>query len=406
MLGLDAPASSLVLTALALLLATHLILSCALKYRMRRIARKADLLATIQHDSPQLQTSLPVTVLTGFLGSGKTTLVNHVLGGDHKFKILIIENELGDVAIDHQLIKQAPNNDLPAGVVVMKNGCMCCSGDSEGSELERILDKLIELGQCAKGQKRLPFDHIIIETSGLADPKPVVQTLWQRAMRSSIFYLDGVVTVVDARHVLRHLGTKGLFLGRRRPEAERQIAMADRIIINKVDLVDSATLEQVENAVKKLNLAAPRLHAINADVPLEQIIDIRAFSSASAYALSDDNVKSIGEHGETVDCVSLQFDEPVFLDHLQNWLQSVVEARHEDLYRIKGIISLEGEECRFIVHGVHSQLHGFLGDEWGGAKRASSLVFIGQNLDRHTLMQSFAACKSDSGGICRVVETT
>jgi G3E family GTPase len=226
--------------------------------------------------------SIPITIITGFLGSGKTTLVNRILTGDHGRRILVIENELGAISIDHALIDEAKQASAPAGVVVLKNGCMCCSGESPGSELERVLDKLLEMGRVGGAGGRtsghsqgthggsaaqaasvgLPFDYVLIEMSGLADPGPVMQVLWRQKMAHSPFYLDGVVTVVDACNVLRHLRPTGAFaFTRSRHEAEKQVAVADRLIVNKVDLVADSddTMEAVEDALTQLNAAAPQV---------------------------------------------------------------------------------------------------------------------------------------------------
>lgn len=232
--------------------------------------------------------SIPITIITGFLGSGKTTLVNRILTGDHGRRILVIENELGAISIDHALIDETKQASAPAGVVVLKNGCMCCSGETPGSELERVLDKLLEMGRvgdtcagggtsgsshsqgndgqsaAAAGSVSLPFDYVIIEMSGLADPGPVMQVLWRQEMARSPFYLDGVVTVVDACHVLRHLRPTGAFaFTRSRHEAEKQVAVADRLVVNKVDLVadSSGTVEAVVDALTQLNAAAPQVGA-------------------------------------------------------------------------------------------------------------------------------------------------
>ena len=255
-------------------LVTHVLVSWLQRMRLRRIERKARSLceeasvpATCATESTR---RVPVTIVTGFLGSGKTTLVNRVLASpDHGLRVLVIENELGAISIDHELIDRSRQAAMPEGLIVLKNGCMCCSGETPGSELERVLDKLLEMSKlavlnaeaeassdqpdaltvtnttaaaaattaamtaattAATTEATLPFDHVLIETTGLADPAPIVQVLARREMAASAFYLDAVVTVVDAANVLRHLRPTGPFgFTRRRAEAEKQVCSLPRL---------------------------------------------------------------------------------------------------------------------------------------------------------------------------------
>ena len=176
-------------------LATHVFVVWLQHRRLLRIESKSLKLcgdAAIQTTAPKV----PITLITGFLGSGKTTLVNRILTSpDHGLRILVIENEIGAISIDHTLIDQARQPDMPDGVIVLKNGCMCCSGETPGSELERVLDKLVDMDQT--NEKILPIDHILVETTRLADPGPIVMALCRREMEESRFFLDSVVTLVD-----------------------------------------------------------------------------------------------------------------------------------------------------------------------------------------------------------------
>ena len=166
--------SSAVLTVVVVVVVsfvlTQLLLACLQRKRLQRIEEKSLSLCT-KSGARQV----PITVITGFLGSGKTTLVNRVLTADHGKRVVVIENELGSVSIDHSLIDEARQKDAPHGVIVLKNGCMCCSGESPGGELERVLDKLLEMLQVEQGA--LAFDYVLIETSGLADVGPILQVL-------------------------------------------------------------------------------------------------------------------------------------------------------------------------------------------------------------------------------------
>ena len=238
--------------------------------RLQRIERKSMELCLEAAKAGAESQRVPITLVTGFLGSGKTTLVNRILSSpEHGLRILVIENELGAISIDHELIDTARQQHMPEGVIVLKNGCMCCSGDAPGSELERVLDKLLELSQIEGGS--LPFECVLIETTGLADPSPILQVLSRREMDGSRFYLDAVVALVDSKHTLRHLQPSGPFgFARRRAEAEKQIGVADRVILNKMDLVSGEELSAVRAAVRLINTTAALIPARNADVPLSK----------------------------------------------------------------------------------------------------------------------------------------
>ena len=257
--------SSAVITVAAVVVVsfvlTQLLLACLQRKRLQRIEEKSLSLC-----AKAGARQVPITVITGFLGSGKTTLVNRVLTADHGKRVVVIENELGSVSIDHSLIDEERQKAAPHGVLVLKNGCMCCSGESPGGELERVLDKLLEMLRVEQGA--LAFDYVLIETSGLADVGPILQVLWRHEMARAPFFLDGVVTLVDAKHIMRHLrpASSALALLRRRPEAEKQLALADRVVLNKVDLATAAERDEVRAAVSAINATARLLEAERAQV--------------------------------------------------------------------------------------------------------------------------------------------
>lgn len=226
---------------------TQILVHFLQRRRLERIERKSlELCETVPAGSnrtaaqadgsakpPAVAGNVPITIVTGFLGSGKTTLVNRMLtSNEHGLRIAVIENELGAISIDHALIDGERQAHMPEGVLVLKNGCICCSGETPGSELERVLDKLLEMGRLEGGS--LPFDCVVIETTGMADPSPMLQILYRREMAGSRFYLDALICVIDCKHVLRHLRPSGPFgFARRRAEVEKQLALADRVILNK-----------------------------------------------------------------------------------------------------------------------------------------------------------------------------
>ncbi|HXN79295.1 MAG TPA: GTP-binding protein [Steroidobacteraceae bacterium] len=206
---------------------------------------------------------IPVTVLTGFLGAGKTTLVNRILSENHGKRIAVIENEFGEVGVDQELVIGADEE-----IFETSNGCICCT---VRGDLIRIL------GQLRKRRDR--FDSVLIETTGLADPGPVAQTFFIDEELKEHYSLDAIVTLVDARHIEQELKNS--------PIALEQIAFADVIVLNKIDLVDAVALERIERRVRGISATAAVIHSRNADVPLERVLSLGAFDLGRALALDN-----------------------------------------------------------------------------------------------------------------------
>ncbi len=207
---------------------------------------------------------IPVTVLTGFLGAGKTTLLNRILSEHHGQRIAVIENEFGEVGIDQALVINADEE-----IFEMNNGCICCT---VRGDLIRILGQLLK--------RRDKFDRILVETTGLADPGPVAQTFFMDEDMKAQFALDGLVTVVDAKHLLLHLHDSD--------EAQKQVAFADVILLNKCDLVTPDELDDVEQRVRKINAVARLIRTTNADAPIASVLDVGGFDLSRAIELNPD----------------------------------------------------------------------------------------------------------------------
>lgn len=323
---------------------------------------------------------VPVTVITGFLGSGKTTLVNRILTEQHGRRIAVIENEFGEVGIDDALVLDAEEE-----IFEMNNGCICCT---VRGDLIRILGALM--------RRRDRFDQILIETTGLADPAPVAQTFFVDDEIRDRLRLDAIVTMVDAAHVLEHLDEV-------KPddvenEAVEQVAFADRMILNKVDLVDEPKLTAVESRLRSINSAAEIVRSQDAKVDLDRILDVGAFDLQRV--LTDDPAfleQTDHQHDQTVTSVGFQIDGDIDVDKLNDWLGELLGYRGVDIFRSKGILALKNQSRQYVFQGVHMLFDGTEGREWRPDEpRTNRMVFIGRNLDRAELEAGFRGCLVNS----------
>jgi len=313
---------------------------------------------------------VPVTVITGYLGAGKTTLMNRILSEQHGKRYAVIVNEFGEEGIDNDLIVDAEEE-----IFEMNNGCICCT---VRGDLIRIIGTLLKRADR--------FDGLIIETTGLADPAPVVQTFFVDEDLQERIALDAVVTVVDARHCAGQLAEGH--------EAVEQVAFADVILLNKTDLVDDAQRADARRRIQALNPYARIHETVNSQVALDAVLHCGAFDLGRILTIEPDllNGEDDHEHDQSITSVSLKTDKPIVAEKFSTWIREFILKRGVDVLRSKGILNLLGQEQRYVFQGVHMVMDSAWGAPWGPANRESRLVFIGRNLNESSLRREFLAC--------------
>ena len=314
----------------------------------------------------------PVTVLTGYLGAGKTTLLNRILTEPHGRKFAVIVNEFGEVGIDNDLIV-----DTDEEVFEMNNGCICCT---VRGDLIRIIETLM--------RRRDRFDGILIETTGLADPAPVAQTFFVDEDVRAKTRLDSIITVVDAKHLLGEIDQAH--------EAQEQLAFADTIILNKVDLVSEEDIAAVEERIRRLNPTATIIRSQRCDVDIAALLDRRAFDLTRILEVEPDFLDETHEHehDDHVSSISLTSHEPIDPERFFPWIEQTVKHFGTDILRMKGIISFDRDDDRYVVQGVHMLMEGDHQRAWRDSEaRITRLVFIGRNLPKDIIIDGFNKCR-------------
>lgn len=347
------------------------------------------------------QQPIPVTVLTGFLGAGKTTLLNRLLKRPELADTAVLINEFGEVGLDHLLVER-----LDEDTVLLNAGCLCCT---VRGDLVRALGDLAARAEAGRSIRR-----VVVETTGLADPAPVLQTLMSHPLALRSFRLDGVVTVVDAANGGATLDAQ--------PEAVKQAAVADRLALTKTDLAAPAVVSALESRLRALNPGAPILRVVHGEVepglllaagpydPAAKAPEVAAWLDAEAWAGAREghrhghhhhHAHDPNRHDARICAFCLEFDEPLPLEGLGTWLEMLVATRGDSLLRFKGLLNLEGEDRPTVLHAVQHVFHPPVRlAAWPpGYDRCSRLVFVVRDLPRRALedgLKAFVAAARDA----------
>ncbi len=331
---------------------------------------------------------VPVSVLTGFLGSGKTTLLNRLLRHAEMGETAVIVNEFGEVGIDNALIVGSSDQ-----VLLLESGCICCSVRGD------LLHTLNELMGKRKQGTVPPFQRVVIETTGLADPAPVLQSLMTDMMMLNCFRMGPVVTVVDSYHGARSLD--------RHAEAVKQAALADRLVLSKGDIAASGAVAELRARLRRLNPVAPIMEALHGDVSPGRLFGAATFSVAGkadevrlwlkaelpggshdqASAEEDSEEHASHGHSDRIHAHCLTFREPLEWEEVAGWLDGLALEFGEHLLRVKGLLNVRGQEEPVVIQGVHHLFHPpSTLPAWPDADRRSRLVFIVRALGREALL--------------------
>lgn len=337
----------------------------------------------------------PVTIITGSLGSGKTTLVNRFLRESHGARIAVIENEFGEIGVDAEFLSRTGEETI----IQLENGCLCCN---VRGDLANALQELVKRAQA----QEMSFDRVLIETTGLADPGPVIQTFLAETAIEAWYHLDGVVTVVDALHATQQVG---------HTEFQHQLGYADRVVVSKVDLLEPDALAEVRELLASINPRAPvvevDLNAASVKVLVDHVFDTRGFSNdyvpveelqralSRLQPLAEGGGRwrtvGAGRHSADVRACVFVSETPIDLDRLNAAIDALVAHFGSRLWRCKGIVQALNHRSRLVVQGVQGlvQING--GMMWRPFEtRRTVLVFIGQSLDVAEIQIALKSCEA------------
>ena len=342
---------------------------------------------------------IPTTILTGYLGAGKTTLLNRLLKEPHGHRIAVIENEFGAENIDNEILVQDSNEQI----VEMNNGCICCTVRGD------LISALSALA-IRRNAGELRFDHVVIETTGLANPGPVAQTFFMDEEVSLHYMLDAVITIVDARHGMQQLDL--------REEAQRQVGFADRILLSKTDLCSREDVDRLTARLKRMNPRAPISDNSLEGMPIAGLLDLRGFNLNDKLDIDPDFLAAAEHvhdehcghdhhdhhdhhedhhhhHNHTDDISAFVFrsSRPFDTARLDNFLGGLVQVFGPRMLRYKGILYMQGADRKVVFQGVHQTMGSDIGAPWlDNEERGSKMVFIGVNLPQDVFLQGLEQC--------------
>jgi G3E family GTPase len=312
-----------------------------------------------------LRDSIPVSILTGFLGSGKTTVVNYILGSDHGLKVAVIVNEFGDISIDDKLISNRAEN-----IIELANGCVCCTMQGD------LLRTLCQVTSATPG-----IDYVLLETSGLSDPLPVANSILNKLLGDSV-RLDGIITVIDALNFDANLACAEV--------AFNQLVYGDLILINKIDLVEAHIPGLIKRGVRKINPNARMLTCIDGKIDPLLLLDVNIANVREITNKASEHATGLNRHDASAfDCMPFEsakpFDPELF--------KSLVANLPVDIYRGKGILNVVNEDCEHVFHLVGDRCTVTKGKPWiQGDGRRTRLVLIGRNLNKAGLLGELKSC--------------
>lgn len=324
---------------------------------------------------PKADARIPATVITGFLGSGKTTFLNHVLHHQSEKRLAVIVNEFGAVSIDGELVVQDGNEEI----VEFNNGCLCCT----------VRGDLIETLGRLQGRAG-SLDGILIETTGLADPAPVASTFFVSDEVKAAIRLDSFVGLVDGVNIKTNLAQS--------VEAQEQVAFSDIILINKVDLLSAAQLESVERRIRGLNPLAAIHHTTNGVIDLGSVLNVGAFDLEAKLQIEPDLLEDhLHEHDDAVKSYVLTESRPIDMNRFMSWMNKHAAEHGDDLFRTKGIFNARGFRERLVFQSVRMLTTMRPDRMWRDDEaRESVFVVIGRNLDREEFAAGLAASAVDA----------